>query len=983
MKKDKQIKTVDYQVLFQNAPDMLFLLDEDLHVLFVNETASAALGLDKGEIMGSDFLSLVYSADQDLIRSIVHPVDEKNNNHEFRLVHGNGSFFRVCGTSSRTVAGGEGSLLVACRGMDDYWDLGNTIEEGVRRFPNVFEYSPDAIFIEDINRRILDVNPAACRLHGMTRDELIGMDAADLVPPEYRDLVADDFTLLAKDKVEHIENFSIGPDGSPIPVEIRMSRILYNNRQALLLHVREVRQKREAEEQIRALARFPNENPNPVLRLLNDGTLIYANEAALLLLEEWQCSVNDKAPVHVIRHVYDACEKKKSIEREIMCGDRVCSLVFTPVEGEDYVNIYGLDITEQKKSREVQQRLISLIESSNEFIGLTDMKGRVLYLNEAGMNLCGVDTINGDKSLTIENFVPEEGKAYLRDILMSSLLKDGHFKTRKYIRHLKTGERIDVEINVFLINDGGGNPTHIAVVINDIRDRIRREREIRETEERFRRLVGTAPIGILLADSTANILVVNDACAQIFGYSVQQMKENNFLDLIPEDSRELALDIREKLNSGSDMRNREFLITKQDGGNVPVEVSVSTIRDEKEKVTNYIALIRDISQRNELQRQLNQSQKMEAVGLLAGGVAHDFNNILSVIIGYSDFILTKLDDDDTLSPFVQEIRKAGNRAASLTHQLLAFSRRQMLRSRVLDLNVLVSDMEKMLQRLIGEDVELITNLDGSVSKLKADHGQIEQIVMNLAVNARDAMPEGGILTIKTENRTVDEEHCRVVPDASTGVFVLLSLSDTGFGMADDVSAHIFEPFFTTKREGGTGLGLSVTYGIAKQHGGWIEVRSTPGKGSTFEVYLPALLHEEAEEVVIDIPDDTVRGKGERILVVEDEDMLRTFAQGALSDKGYSVLTASSYSQGIDLFRKEEGRFDLVFSDVVLPDKTGLDLVNECRSIKPSVKVLLTSGYLDQKSQWNEIRNRGYRFMEKPYSLVEMFSTIDDLLRNQV
>ena len=285
MKKDEQIKTVDYQVLFQNAPDMLFLLDKDLNVLSVNETASAALGLDKKKIMGSDFLSHVYSADRDLIRSIVYP-DVKNKNHEFRLVHGSGSFFRVCGTTSRTVAGGEGSLLVACRDINDCRDLWNTVEESERRFRNVFEYSPDAIFIEDMDRRILDVNPAACRLHGMTRDELIGMDAVDLVPAEYRDLVDDDFTLLAKDRVEHIENFSIGPDGSPVPVEIRMSRILYNNRHALLLHVREVIRKREAEKQIRALARFPNENPNPVLRLLNDGTLIYANEAALILLEE-------------------------------------------------------------------------------------------------------------------------------------------------------------------------------------------------------------------------------------------------------------------------------------------------------------------------------------------------------------------------------------------------------------------------------------------------------------------------------------------------------------------------------------------------------------------------------------------------------------------------------------------------------------------------------------------------------------------------
>ncbi len=389
---------------------------------------------------------------------------------------------------------------------------------------------------------------------------------------------------------------------------------------------------------------------------------------------------------------------------------------------------------------------------------------------------------------------------------------------------------------------------------------------------------------------------------------------------------------------------------------------------------------RAAEEKKKLEEQLFQSQKMEAIGALAGGVAHDFNNLLTAILGFSELTLASLGDNEPVRKDIEEVQAAARRAASLTHQLLAFSRREVLQPKTLSLNTLVTDMENMLRRLIGEDIELVAILEPELKSIKADPGQFEQVIMNLVVNAKDAMPAGGKITIKTENITINEEYCRSYPDAREGTFVSLVVEDTGSGIDKEVIPHIFEPFFTTKGTSeGTGLGLSVTYGIVRQHEGWINVYSEPGQGTTFRVYLPVAPADAVEEASAHVPLEKFRGNGERILVVEDEDEIRKFATRVLAENGYVGFEATGARKALDIFTSEKGEFHLVFIDVVLRDKNGLELADQLRSVKRRVPILMTSGYTDQKVHWPVIEERGFKFLQKPYSVADLLKAIKETM----
>jgi len=383
-------------------------------------------------------------------------------------------------------------------------------------------------------------------------------------------------------------------------------------------------------------------------------------------------------------------------------------------------------------------------------------------------------------------------------------------------------------------------------------------------------------------------------------------------------------------------------------------------------------------ERKKMQAQLLQAQKMEAVGRLAGGVAHDFNNLLTAIISYSDFLLKNLPVDDPRRLDVEEIRKAGERAAALTGQLLAFSRRQLLQPRVLNLNDVVLDMGKLLQRLIGEDVRLVMTLDPSLDPVKADLGQIEQVIINLAINGRDAMPDGGKLTIRTENISLDGPTGAI--GSRKGRFVCLSVEDTGTGMDEAVLQHLFEPFFTTKEAGkGTGLGLAVVYGIIAQHGGWVSVESQRERGSIFRTYLPAALVNLEEEGEEEIALEWLQGNQERVLLVEDEKSVCGALRRALVENGYTVWDAPGAAEAMQIYEQEKGQIDLLFSDVVLPGESGIQLAERLRARQPNLPILLSSGYTDRDASWAAIEEKGFRFLQKPYNITTLLRAIKETL----
>jgi len=502
------------------------------------------------------------------------------------------------------------------------------------------------------------------------------------------------------------------------------------------------------------------------------------------------------------------------------------------------------------------------------------------------------------------------------------------------------------------------------------------EKALKVSEEAFRLAFENARDAILWIDPVEDRIVKsNSAAAKLLERTAEEIEASEPMILISSDNLSHYMKLARVSDLGGAMADFEGGILTSSGKMIPVLISLSSTSIGELRVLQ--GIFHDLSGQKMLEEQFIQSQKMEAIGRLAGGVAHDFNNLLTAIIGYGNLMLMNIDRSSPVFEDLKEILNASDRASGLTSHLLAFSRKQKLTMKVLNLNFLIAGFEKMLLRLIGEDIKLLSFLDPRIDMIYADHCQIEQVLLNLAVNAREAMPEGGTIVIRTERAVLDEKAARNYTDGRPGSFVCLSIEDTGIGMGEEVMRHIFEPFFTTKESSkGTGLGLSTVYGIVAQHGGWIDVKSAKGRGTTFLVYLPAALKSHDESV--DSGDDrsaVKTGKKCRILYVEDDELVRGATTRLLSEHGYTVVSASTGRDGFILFDRAQGDFDLVFSDVVLEDMNGLQLVDMLVQRKPDLKVILTSGYADDKSRESLIRDQERVFLEKPYKPVVLLEII--------
>ena len=472
--------------------------------------------------------------------------------------------------------------------------------------------------------------------------------------------------------------------------------------------------------------------------------------------------------------------------------------------------------------------------------------------------------------------------------------------------------------------------------------------------------------GIAIEDAEGYFTFVNPAAEAMLGYTPGELIGQHWSAIILSDQQPIVRAADERRRRGI-ADSYELELVRKDGTRLPVLVSGSP-RFENGRFAGTLALFADISELKRLEAQLLQSQKMEAIGRLAGGVAHDFNNLLTAIIGYSEFLLHGLNSYDPRRGDVEEIRKAADRAAALTRQLLAFSRKQVLQPEVLNLNAIVVNLEKMLQRLLGEDIELVTALDPHLGRVKADPGQIEQVIVNLAVNARDAMPQGGKLTVETVNVYLDEDYAHQHTEVQPGPYVMLAVSDTGVGMDEETKSHLFEPFFTTKELGrGTGLGLSTVYGIVKQSGGHITVYSEPGLGTTFKIYLPQT--EESGETAVRAPTRPAALHGqETILVVEDAEPVRDMARQVLVRQGYTVLEAQNGEEALRLNASHEGPIHLLVTDVVMPGgMSGRQLAERLTATRPEMRVLYMSGYTDNAIVHRGLLEPGIAFLQKPFA----------------
>ena len=510
---------------------------------------------------------------------------------------------------------------------------------------------------------------------------------------------------------------------------------------------------------------------------------------------------------------------------------------------------------------------------------------------------------------------------------------------------------------------------HALALRANERQRRQAEGALRASEERFRALVENSSDALMLLDAEGRVTYMTSSSSRQFGWMPDQMIGRSVFDFVhPDDADAAAARMTEVITSPGKTVTREIRFGHADGSwRVMEGVAVNRLHDPS--VRAIVVNARDITDRRKLEEQLRMSQKMEAVGQLAGGVAHDFNNLLTAILGYCNLMLDDMPSEDPLRGDLDEIRAAGERAAALTRQLLAFSRRQMLQPQVVDLNAIVRQMEKLLRRLISEDVELATKLAPDVMTVRVDPASIEQILVNLAVNARDAMPVGGRLTIETSNIDLDTTYAVTHVTMTPGRYVMLAVGDTGEGMDAATRARVFEPFFTTKEQGkGSGLGLATVYGIVKQSGGYIWVYSEPGHGTMFKVYFPPAEQRTSEAAAEHPGRRTSDGKQgwETVLLVEDEDAVRALAREVLRRHGYVVLEAR---HGVDALRIAERHGDdihLMVTDIVMPHMSGRDLAERLSSARPGMKVLFMSGYTDHALMHREL-TPGSAFLQKPFT----------------
>jgi len=601
-----------------------------------------------------------------------------------------------------------------------------------------------------------------------------------------------------------------------------------------------------------------------------------------------------------------------------------------------------------------------LLEQTQEAVAVA-VDGRVAYANPACVEMFGYQKPLVGVPVTI--FFPPGSREQVEEFVR--LRNAGREAPELYeaVGLRGDGSTFSVELRVTPVEFEG--KLGVQAILRDITGRKRMEVEVRESEERYRLLFERNLAGVYRSTAEGRLLECNRAFAQMMGYASPAEAMAQPGSAFHTDSQTRASFLENLRREGS-LVNFENQTRRKDGSLIWTVENVSLLRsDDGDEVL--LGTVFDMTERRRLEEQLLQSQKMEAVGRLAGGIAHDFNNLLTAVAGYSELLLRELPEGDPRRESAEEIRQAGARAASLTQQLLAFSRRQVLEPRVLDLNSVIAGMERMLRRVIGEDVELVTALDPELWRTKADPGQIEQAILNLVVNARDAMPRGGRLTLETANVELDDKFAGHYASVHPGPHVMLAVSDTGVGMDPELQTRLFEPFFTTKEQGkGTGLGLSTTYGIVKQSGGSIWVYSEPGHGTTFKIYLPRSEEPLEDRTARSNVREAAQGT-ETVLLVEDEPEVRRLVEKLLLLKGYRVLSAASPAEALAVSKRHEAAIQLLLTDVIMPGMNGRDLARVLAEHRPRMKVLYMSGYTDAAMSQQGILPSGTAFLSKPFT----------------
>jgi len=987
------------RIVDESLNEIYIFSSEDYHFFYLNRAACTNLGYTMEELERKTPLEINQELSIEAFEAALAPLRAG----EEGIVRVETTHYRKDGTTYDVEA-----HIQVHKGLDEPAFVGVVLDISARkaqeralraseaRFRTLVEQAADAVFLLDADGRFVDVNAEACRSTGYSRDELLSLRVLDLIPRLNAARLSQFIASLEPRKPTLIESRHTRKNGEHFPVEMRIAVYDFEGSRRVLALARDISERRVAEAKHRIqearMRKFFDDVGHAISVFDRDGRFVMVNRLSAKRLgapaeEIVGRSIEDFVPSArkiLLERIELVMARKELVEwedqLEVRGQTRWFHTISQPMENDEgeteWVMVTSYDITDRKRSEEKaraqEARYRTLVESTSAILWEADPTTfQMTFVNKEAETVLGYPAAAWieTKDFWQSHIHPLDREWVVAQCQHHTERCESHSFEYRMMRADGSVVWLRDIVNVIARN---GRADLIVGVMVDI------TREKRE-EERFQAAFESIPIGNIVVDEKGEILVANPAAQEMFGHTASRLYGSSMEQLIP-DVKWSALGSEREWRTGGKFEGlgamKEYAGVRENGDTFPLRLAMGEMQREGSHA--YVCSVIDLSHIKSLEAQLAQAQRMEAVGQLAGGIAHDFNNLLHVINGFVEIARQSQPAGAPVQSELEQIAVAGQRAATLTSQLLAFSRRQVMKPENIELNDVVMRTVKLLERVIGEHIQLEVLPGRNLATIFADQGMIEQVLMNLCVNARDAMPNGGMLSIETENVVINGAYAQDHMWAKPGRYVLMTVTDTGSGMDSATISRVFEPFFTTKAlNEGTGLGLSTAYGIVKQHSGMINVYSEVGKGTTFKVYLP-----QSERQVSDVGtkiEGAIPTGSETILVVEDDDAVRQLTRAILERGGYTVLEASDGRKAVQCFRERHKEIQLVLLDVVMPDMGGREALDEMLEIDPDVKALFASGYSENAIHTNFVLDKGLSLLKKPYSRSDLLRSVRRLL----